>query len=317
MSPVPMLEIAGATRDYAVRAGGKPATLPALRGIDLAVEPGEVMAIVGESGCGKTTLSRLCLGIEPPTAGRVNLAGQPIGSYARTVRARLVQPIFQDPYSSLNPRQTLGSIIAAPLAVRGEGTRATRRAQALDLMRAVGLPEHLVNAYPSQISGGQRQRAAIARALIGEPRLLVCDEPTSALDVSVQSQIINLIGRVRRQRDLTVLLISHNLAVVHHLADRVAVMYLGIIVESGPTEALYARPRHPYTRVLLDAILSPTPGARPRRIDIGAEAPNPIEPPSGCPFHPRCAQASDLCRTAMPAETQANPGFFRCHHPLI
>jgi peptide/nickel transport system ATP-binding protein len=316
MSDRPILEITGATRDYPVRAGGRPATLRALRGIDLAVRTGEVTAIVGESGCGKTTLSRLCLGIERPTAGHVTLAGQPIESYHRTARARLVQPIFQDPHSSLNPRQTLGTIIAAPLAVRGEGSAATRRRQATAMMQAVGLPEHLANAYPSQISGGQRQRAAIARALIGRPRLLICDEPTSALDVSVQSQIINLISRMRREFDLTVLLISHNLAVVHHLADRVAVMYLGLVVESGPTETLYARPRHPYTRVLLDAILQPTPGARPRPIEVGAEPPNPIEPPSGCPFHPRCPAASDLCRTAMPPATGDGTTFFRCHHPL-
>ena len=311
-----MLEVAGATRDYGIRSGGKPATLRALRGIDLTVEPGEVVAIVGESGCGKTTLSRLCLGIERPSSGSVMLAGRPIASYHRIERARLVQPVFQDPYSSLNPRQSLGGIIAAPLTVRGEGTRATRRAQAEAMMAAVGLPPHLINAYPSQISGGQRQRAAIARALIGEPKLLVCDEPTSALDVSVQSQIINLLGRMRRQFDLTVLLISHNLAVVHHLADRVAVMYLGVIVESGPTETLYARPRHPYTRALLDAILPPTPGARPRPIAIGADAPNPVEPPTGCPFRTRCPNATGVCAEAMPAVTDAEAGYFRCHHPL-
>lgn len=312
----PILEIVGATRDYDVRSGGQPATLRALRGIDLAVEAGAVVAIVGESGCGKTTLSRLCLGIERPSTGHALLAGRPIADYHRTERARLVQPVFQDPYSSLNPRQSLGSIIAAPLVVRGEGTRATQRARAAEMMAAVGLPPHLINAYPSQISGGQRQRAAIARALIGEPKLLICDEPTSALDVSVQSQIINLLSAMRRQFDLTVLLISHNLAVVHHLADRVAVMYLGIIVEGGATEALYARPRHPYTRALLDAILPPTPGARPRPIAIGAEAPNPVDPPSGCPFRTRCPNATAICAEAMPGVTNSGTGFFRCYHPL-
>jgi peptide/nickel transport system ATP-binding protein len=316
MSGEPILEIIGATRDYPVRAAGRRSTLRALRGVDLAVQPGEVTAIVGESGCGKTTLSRLCLGIELPTAGSVRLAGRPIEAYHRIARARLIQPIFQDPYSSLNPRQTLGTIIAAPLAVRREGSAAIRRAQALAMMRAVGLPEHLIDAYPNQISGGQRQRAAIARALIGRPRLLICDEPTSALDVSVQSQIINLISRMRHEFDLTVVLISHNLAVVHHLADRVAVMYLGLVVESGPTEALYARPRHPYTRALLDAILPPTPGARPCPPALGAEPPNPIDPPPGCPFHPRCPAATELCRTTMPPATGTDAAFFRCHHPL-
>jgi peptide/nickel transport system ATP-binding protein len=310
------LSIAGATRDYDVRLHGARRTLRAVRGVDLEIREGEVIAIVGESGCGKTTLSRLCLGIEPPTSGEVRLAGKEIGDYHRTERARLIQPIFQDPYSSLNPRQTLGTIVAAPLAVQGEGDARSRQRAAAEMMQAVGLPEHLLNVYPSQISGGQRQRVAIARALIARPRILVCDEPTSALDVSVQSQIINLISELQRKLELTVVLISHNLAVVHHLAERVAVMYLGSIVETAPTEELFARPRHPYTQTLLDAVLPPTPGKRPEWSDAIAEPPNPVEPPSGCPFHPRCPRASDVCRAEMPPPTQDGAAIFRCHHPL-
>ncbi|WP_332686980.1 oligopeptide/dipeptide ABC transporter ATP-binding protein [Bosea sp. (in: a-proteobacteria)] len=316
MSAQAALSIVGATRDYAVSLHGERRTLRALRGIDLEVGHGEVVAIVGESGCGKTTLSRLMLGIEAPTSGTVTVAGKPISSYHRIERAGLIQPVFQDPYSSLNPRQTLGTIIAAPLAVRGEGNARSRQAAAEEMMQAVGLPPHLVNAYPSQISGGQRQRVAIARALIVQPRILICDEPTSALDVSVQSQIINLIGALQKKFRLTVLLISHNLAVVYHMAERVAVMYLGMVVETAPTEQLFANPRHPYTRSLLDAVLPPTPGRRPTWSEAIAEPPNPVDPPSGCPFHPRCPRASDICRSAMPEPTRGADSMFRCHHPL-
>jgi peptide/nickel transport system ATP-binding protein len=311
------LTVTDASKQYPVRIGGQPHTLWALRHVELHVATGEVLAVVGESGCGKTTLSRLCLGIEEPSSGTVALMGQPLGAFDRLARARLIQPIFQDPYSSLNPRQTLASIIAAPLAVRGEGSAAERRERVATLMSEVGLPSHLINVYPSQISGGQRQRAAIARALIAAPRVLVCDEPTSALDVSVQSQIINLIARMRRRFGLTVLFISHNLAVVHHLADRVAVMYLGMVVETGTTEALYARPRHHYTRMLLDAILPPTPHTRLKAWSgESSEPPSPVSPPPGCPFHPRCPAVTDLCRSEMPPETRHADGSYRCHHPV-
>ena len=312
----PALSIAAATRDYAVVQAGERRTLRALRGIDLDIGKGEVVAIVGESGCGKTTLSRLMLGIEAPTSGTVAVAGRPIGAYGRIERAGLIQPVFQDPYSSLNPRQTLGTIIAAPLAVRGEGNGRSRQAAAAEMMQAVGLPEHLLNAYPSQISGGQRQRVAIARALIAQPQILICDEPTSALDVSVQSQIINLIGELQKKLGLTMVLISHNLAVVYHMAERVAVMYLGTIVEQGPTEQLFASPRHPYSRSLLDAVLPPVPGRRPSWSEAIAEPPNPIEPPSGCPFHPRCPRATSICAAEMPPASARDARLYRCHHPL-
>ncbi|KGM30045.1 oligopeptide/dipeptide ABC transporter ATP-binding protein, partial [Inquilinus limosus] len=254
---------------------------------------------VGESGCGKSTLARLMLGIEAPTAGRIAIGGQPVTAYSRIERARLIQPVFQDPYSSLNPRMTVGAIIAAPLAVRGEGTAASRLAAAHRLMDAVGLARDLSVAYPMQLSGGQRQRVAIARALIGEPRILVCDEPTSALDVSVQAQILNLIAELHRTLKLTIVLITHNLAVVSHLADRVAVMHLGQIVELAPTDDIFAAPRHPYTRELLRAVLRPEPGAS-LPAGMAGELPSPTAPPPGCAFHPRCTRQSELCGRSVP-----------------
>jgi peptide/nickel transport system ATP-binding protein len=316
VKPDALITVEGATKEYTVHAEGARATLRALRGIDLTVQRGEVLAIVGESGCGKTTLSRLILGIEEPSSGHVSLEGKSVTDYDRLSRAALIQPIFQDPYSSLNPRMTIGQIIAAPLVVRGRGSRRERQTQVMDAMRQVGLAEHLRNAYPGQLSGGQRQRVAIARALIGEPEILVCDEPTSALDVSVQSQILNLIAELRARFSLTIVLISHNLAVVHHLADRVAVMYLGQIVESGPTEEIFASPRHHYTRALLDAILVPEAHRRLPRLTIDAEFPSPLAPPPGCAFHPRCPAADAVCREIDPPPVGDGGTRFRCHHPL-
>jgi len=224
--------------------------------------------------------------------------------------------VFQDPYSSLNPRMRIARIVAAPLEVRGVGSASWRRERVRAIMDAVGLPGHFIGVYPSQLSGGQRQRVAIARALVGEPEILVCDEPTSALDVSVQSQILNLLARLKRELGLTLILISHNLAVVHHLADHVAVMYLGRIVEHGPTEAIFEGPRHPYTAALLASVLSPRPGARLPEIRVGAEFPSPLAPPPGCAFHPRCPRAGDGCTSIDPEETRDGSSGFRCHYPL-
>ncbi len=308
----PIVAAGAVTRDYPVGKG----VLHALRGVDLALARGETLGIVGESGCGKSTLARMLLGIEMPSSGTVAVDGRPIAAYGRLARAALIQPVFQDPYSSLNPRMTIGRIVAAPLEVRGEGTRATRLERVLALMETVGLPRHLINAYPGAMSGGQRQRVAIARALIGEPRILVCDEPTSALDVSVQSQILNLLDRLRREFGLTMVLISHNLAVIYHLADRVAVMYLGRIVEEGRTEEIFAAPRHPYTAALLDAVLAPVAGARLPDLAVEAEFPSPLDPPPGCAFHPRCPRASEICTRIDPAKTKEGEHGFRCHHPI-
>ena len=309
-----LLEMHDVTRDYEVKSGLRGRrTLSALRGIDLEVEKGEVLGLVGESGCGKSTLARLLLGIEPPSAGEIRIGGRSVSDYARLERARLIQPVFQDPYSSLNPRMTVGAIIAAPLDVRGVGTRASRRGRARELMEAVGLPSHFAEVFPSQLSGGQRQRVAIARALIAEPAILVCDEPTSALDVSVQSQVLNLIGELRARLDLTIVLISHNLAVVNHLSDRIAVMYLGRIVELAETETIFATPRHPYTKALMDAVLVPEPGRSLPDLDLGSDLPSAVNPPSGCAFHPRCPRAFAPCPTIEPRILRDEKGLVVCH----
>ena len=234
--------------------------LQAVDRVSLTIRPGEVLALVGESGCGKTTLARMLLGLLPPTAGEILIEGQPLAALKRREIAHLVQPVFQDPYSSLNPRKSIGSIISLPLRVQRKGAASEWRRQAEDMMERVGLSRSLYDSYPSQLSGGQRQRVAIARALINRPRLVICDEPTSALDVSVQAQILNLLQLLRRELGLSYLLISHNLAVVEHMANRVAVMFRGRIVEEADTDALFGTPQHPYTAALLGSVLTPEPG---------------------------------------------------------
>ena len=309
-----LLTLRDVTRDYAVGSGLRQRkTLQAVRGIDLEIKNGEVLGLVGESGCGKSTLARLLLGIEPPSCGEIRVSGKTITDYSRLERAGLIQPVFQDPYSSLNPRMTVSAIIAAPLEVRDEGNRTSRELRVLEIMRAVGLPEHFSDFFPGQLSGGQRQRVALARALIGEPDILVCDEPTSALDVSVQSQVLNLIAKLRRKLNLTIILISHNLAVVHHLADRVAVMYLGKIVELGETEELFSKPRHPYTKALMDAVLTPESGLVLPDLDPGADMPSPVNPPAGCAFHPRCPKAFGPCSNLEPHPVNDQRGLIACH----
>lgn len=289
--------------------------LKAVNGVSFTVEKGETLALVGESGCGKSTVARLLVGLYTPSSGHIEFDGQPVSMLrsreGKQLRQRL-QMIFQDPYASLNPRWRVARIIAEPLKVHGKMTQAERDERVDALLQQVGLSPTDRNRYPHQFSGGQRQRISIARALAARPEFLVCDEPTSALDVSVQAQVLNLMKKLQQDLGLTYLFISHNLAVVHHVADRVAVMYLGRIVELAPRDALFSRPRHPYTRMLLSAIPDPA-GTGQRRIPVAGEVPNPLNPPSGCPFHPRCPHARDICRQHMPATINDGPTQVACH----
>ena len=256
----------------------------------------------------------MLLGLLSPSSGAILLNGTPVSDFTRLDLARRIQPIFQDPYSSLNPRKSIGDIIALPLHVHGTDSAAERRRKVEEIMELVGLPPRYVSSYPSQLSGGQRQRVAIARALIMRPEIVICDEPTSALDVSVQSQILNLLMDLRQELGLTYILISHNLAVVEHIATRVAVMYLGRIVEEKDTDSLFRGAEHPYTQALLASVLTPEPGRGIPDAQLGVEFPNPLDPPSGCAFHPRCPHTVDLCERKAPRPiARGRGGFTECH----
>ncbi len=301
-----LLAVEGLRKDYPVRRGffqRKLGTVQALAGVDLGVEAGECLALVGESGSGKTTLGRCALRLVEPTAGRITFDGEDLLALAGDElrkRRRRFQMIFQDPFDSLDPRQRVGSIVEEPLEIHSGLGRAERASRARELLGLVGLAPELAGRYPHELSGGQRQRVGIARALAPEPDLLVADEPVSSLDVSVRGQILDLLAGLRERLGLSMLLISHDMTAVERLADRVAVMYLGRIVELAPRAELFRRPLHPYTASLLSAVPVADPGRRRERIVLAGDPPSAVDPPSGCPFHPRCPVARPRCAEERP-----------------
>ena len=297
----PLLELGDVVKHFPARDGR--GTVKAVDGISLTLGQGETLGIVGESGCGKSTLARLMLRLIEPTAGQVRFAGEDLlalRASALRVKRRDMQIVFQDPYASLDARLSVGAIVAEPLEIHRVGDRQERRRRVAELLSLVGLEPDAATRYPHEFSGGQRQRIGIARAIALEPKLVVLDEPVSALDVSIQSQILNLLMDLKARLGLSYVFISHDLAVVEHVSDRVAVMYLGRVVETTTTAALYARPAHPYTQALMSAVVEPDPGRRTQRMVLQGDPPSPESPPPGCAFHPRCPKAMPRCQSEMP-----------------
>lgn len=320
----PLLEAKGLKMYFPVHGGifrRAKAMLKAVDGVEITLHEGETLGLVGESGCGKSTLGKSLVRLYNPTEGTIRFLGKPIEGLSRREMKPLrreLQMIFQDPADSLNARFTVGELLEEPFEIHGMGTKAERRKWAGELLKQVGLPETAATRYPFEFSGGQRQRIGIARAIALNPQVIICDEPVSALDVSIQSQVLNLLLELQEKRKLTYLFIAHDLAVVKHVSDRIAVMYLGKIVELTDAEQLYRHSRHPYTRALLSAIPKPVPGGGKDRIVLQGDVPSPINPPSGCPFHPRCPYAEDRCRAEVPQLRKPAEGHqVACHFDLF
>ena len=311
-----LLSAVGLTKRFNAPSGlfGPKRQVHAVEDVSFTIRKGEVLGLVGESGSGKTTVGRMVMGLIPPTAGAIVFDGQDIAGLNRAAMLpyrQRIQMVFQDPFASLNPRRKVGDLIAEGMEIHRIGTRAEQRAEVARLLDIVGLPADAADRFPHEFSGGQRQRIGIARALAVKPDMLVADEPVSALDVSVQAQVLNLLQELKEKLDLTVLFISHDLAVVEHFCDRVAVMYLGRLMELAPRDSLFARPRHPYTEALLSAAPLPDPARKRQRIVMQGDIPSPIDPPSGCVLRTRCRHALPACAAAVPPLTEVAPGHFK------